>query len=202
MYNQAIVLSTSYNLFMKIIILSAIEPEIRSLDTEYEIILTGVGKVNAALSAFKTIRERKPDLIINFGTAGSLKKNVSGLVDCKYFVQRDMDSRPLGTELGQTPFETDPPRIIEIPDHPINTINMNLVCATGDSFVQSEIGLKADVVDMEAYAIAKVCYLESIYIACFKFISDFADNSAANDFSENVKNAGKVFSEYLSKQLI
>ena len=71
---------------MKIIILSAIEPEIRSLDTEYEIILTGVGKVNAALSAFKTIRERKPDLIINFGTAGSLKKNVSGLVDCKYFV--------------------------------------------------------------------------------------------------------------------
>ena len=86
---------------MKIIILSAIEPEIRSLDTEYEIVLTGVGKINAALSAFKTIRERKPDLIINFGTAGSLKKNVSGLVDCKYFVQRDMDSRPLGTELGQ-----------------------------------------------------------------------------------------------------
>ena len=73
LYNQAIVLSTSYNLFMKIIILSAIEPEIRSLDTEYEIVLTGVGKVNAALSAFKTIRERKPDLIINFGTAGSLK---------------------------------------------------------------------------------------------------------------------------------
>ena len=202
LYNQAIVLSTSYNLFMKIIILSAIEPEIRSLDTEYEIVLTGVGKINAALSAFKTIREREPDLIINFGTAGSLKKNVSGLVDCKYFVQRDMDSRPLGAELGQTPFEADPPRIIETPNHPINTINMNLVCATGDSFVQSEIGLKADVVDMEAYAIAKICYLESIPFACFKFISDFADNTAANDFSENVKNAGKIFSEYLSKQLI
>ena len=72
---------------MKIIILSAIEPETRSLDTEYEIVLTGVGKVNAALSALKTIRERKPDLIINFGTAGSLEKYVSGLVDCKYFVQ-------------------------------------------------------------------------------------------------------------------
>jgi len=67
---------------MKIIILSAIEPETRSLDTEYEIVLTGVGKVNAALSALKTIRERKPDLIINFGTEGSLEKNVSGLIDC------------------------------------------------------------------------------------------------------------------------
>ena len=65
---------------MKAIILSAIESEIHSLNTEYEIILTGVGKVNAALSAMKTIREKRPDLIINFGTAGSLKKEISGLV--------------------------------------------------------------------------------------------------------------------------
>ena len=74
LYNQAIVLSTSYNLFMKIIILSAIEPETHSLNTEYEVVLTGVGKVNAGLSTLKTIRERKPDLIINFGTAGSVKR--------------------------------------------------------------------------------------------------------------------------------
>ena len=59
---------------MKAIILSAIEPETHSLDTKYEIILTGVGKINAALSALKIIRDKKPDLIINFGTAGSLKK--------------------------------------------------------------------------------------------------------------------------------
>ena len=83
---------------MKAIILSAVELEIRSLNTNYEIILTGVGKINAALSALKTIRDKKPDLIINFGTAGSLKKDVSGLVDCKYFIQRDMDSRPLGKD--------------------------------------------------------------------------------------------------------
>ena len=187
---------------MKAIILSAIEPETHSLDTKYEIILTGVGKINAALSALKTIRDKKPDLIINFGTAGSLKKNISGLIDCKYFIQRDMDSRPLGTDLGQTPYENDPPKIIEIPDHPINTINMNLTCATGDSFVESEINLKADVVDMEAYAIAKVCYLESIPFACFKYISDFADESAALEFGENVQEAGKIFSEYLKNNSV
>ena len=113
-----------------------------------------------------------------------------------------MDSRPLGTDLGQTPYENDPPKIIEIPDHPINTINMNLTCATGDSFVESEIGLKADVVDMEAYAIAKVCYLESIPFACFKYISDFADDAAAVNFSEKVKEAGKTFSGYLKNNLI
>ena len=187
---------------MKVIILSAIKEETHSLNTEYEVNHTGVGKVNAALSTLRTIKEDKPDLIINFGTAGSLNSNISGLIDCKYFVQRDMDSRPLGTELGQTPFEEDPPKIIEIEDHPINTINMNLICATGDSFVESDIDLQADVVDMEAYAIAKVCYQESIPFACFKYISDFADKSAANDFSENVKKAGIVFSEYLSDKSI
>jgi len=187
---------------MKAIILSAIELEIRSLYTNYEIILTGVGKINAALSALKTIRDKKPDLIINFGCAGSLKRDISGLVDCKYFIQRDMDSRPLGKDLGQTPYENDPPKIIEIPDHPINTINMNLTCATGDSFVESKINLKADVVDMEAYAIAKVCYLESIPFACFKYISDFADESAALEFGENVQEAGKIFSEYLKNNSV
>ncbi len=187
---------------MRVIILSAIKDETYSLNTEYEISHTGVGKVNAALSTLRTIKEDRPDLIINFGTAGSLNGNISGLVDCKYFVQRDMDSRPLGTELGQTPFEEDPPKIIEIEDHPINTINMNLICATGDSFVESSIGLKADVVDMEAYAIAKVCYQESIPFACFKYISDFADKGAAKDFSENVRKAGKVFTEYLNDKSI
>lgn len=185
---------------MKAIILSALENEIQSLDTEYEIFLTGVGKVNAALWALKTIRERKPDLIINFGTAGSLKKEISGLVDCKFFIQRDMDSRPLGVDLGETPFETDPPKVIEIPSHTINSINMNLICATGDSFVESEIDIKADIVDMEAYAIAKACYLESVPFACFKFVSDFADKSSANDFNQNVLKAGEVFSNYLSRQ--
>ena len=184
---------------MKTIILSAIEPEIHSLDTEYEIILTGVGKVNAALSTMKAIKEKRPELIINFGTAGSLKKEISGLVDCKYFVQRDIDTRPLGTTLGQTPYESDPPKVLEMPDHLINTINMNLICATGDSFVVSEISLKADVVDMEAYAIAKVCYLESVPFVCFKYISDFADDVASLDFEENVGEASKIFSKYLKR---
>ena len=55
---------------------------------------------------------------------------------------------------------------------------------------------------MEAYAIAKVCYLESIPFACFKYISDFADESAALEFGENVQEAGKIFSEYLKNNSV
>tara|TARA_X000001036_G_C20565948_1_gene760568 strand:+ start:591 stop:1148 length:558 start_codon:yes stop_codon:yes gene_type:complete len=182
---------------MKLIILSALAQETEYLETDHHIITTGVGKVNAAFATTKAIRDEKPDLIINFGTAGSLKKEISGLVDCKYFLQRDMDSRPLGFELGETPFEIDPPIIIEAPNNSINNINMNLICASGDSFIESDIGLSADIVDMEAYSIAKICYFESVPFACFKFISDFADEFAADDFSQNVLKAGESFSSYL-----
>ena len=170
----------------------------------WDVLYTGVGKVNATLGLtqkFGKYGSHIPyNLVINYGTAGSRhwKYSKGDLVDCTRFIQRDMDSRPLGVDLGETPFEVDPPKIIKIPKHPINTINMNLTCASGDSFVQSDIEVEADIVDMEAYAIAKVCYLESIPFVCFKFISDSADKSAANDFNSNVLKAGKSFSEYLT----
>ncbi len=108
-----------------------------------------------------------------------------------------MDSRSLGFELGQTPYENYPSKIIEALDHPANTINMNLTCATGDTFVASDLDLDTDIIDMEAYAIAKICYLEKIPFLCFKYISDFADENAFHDFNQNVKNGGILFSNYL-----
>ena len=48
---------------------------------------------------------RKPDLIINFGTAGSNSINKHTLVDCTKFIERDMNIEELGFELGQTPYE-------------------------------------------------------------------------------------------------
>ena len=53
--------------------------------------------------------------------------------------------------------------------------------------------LKTDLVDMEAYAIAKICYLENIRFKCFKFISDHADGGASNDWIENVSLGKKLF---------
>ena len=46
---------------------------------------------------------------------------------------------------------------------------------------------------MEAYAIAKICYLENIRFKCFKFISDHADGGASNDWIENVSLGKKLF---------
>ena len=190
---------------MKAVIISAMQAEVEHLVTEYDIVVSGIGKINATIATYKTIKKYNPDLIINFGTAGSLRKwsyvpryiEIKGLVDCKYFIQRDMDARGLGFELGETPYENNIPMTITAPDHSINTINSQLICATGNNFVQSDIDIQADIVDMEAYAIAKTCYLEKIPFVCFKYISDSADDDAPKEFMNNVKKAGKAFTEYL-----
>jgi adenosylhomocysteine nucleosidase len=49
------------------------------------------------------------------------------------------------------------------------------------------------VVDMEAYALAKVCKLQNINFKCFKFISDGADENAKDHWIDNCKKGSELF---------
>ena len=167
------------------LILVAIEDELkRSEIPEHQIEYIGVGKVNAVFNTLNAIEKYSPKQIINFGTAGSLDQKIKGLVEVSSFLQRDMDASPLGFEVGQTPFEKD----IEI-----TFGREGVTCGTGDKFVTSTPILKTDIVDMEAYAIAKVCKLKNIDFRCFKFISDNADSEAKDDWVDNVSLGAKLF---------
>ena len=96
-----------------------------------------------------------------------------------------MDVRGLlDLKLGETPFDN----INEI----INS-DEGYSCGSGDSFVNKQIEMDVDLVDMEAYALAKVCKLESIEFKCFKLISDNADDNATVDWIENCKKGAKLF---------
>jgi Nucleoside phosphorylase len=175
---------------IRMLILVAIEDELkRSKLPDHQIEYIGVGKVNAVLNTLNAIKKYSPKQIINFGTAGSLDEKIKGLVEVSSFFQRDMDASPLGFEVGQTPFEED----IEI-----TFGREGVTCGTGDKFVTSTPTLKTDIVDMEAYAIAKVCKLKNIDFRCFKFISDNADNEAKDDWVDNVSLGAKLFIEKIS----
>jgi len=173
------------------IYVAALEDEVIGLDYFH---FLGVGKINATIKTTELINKFKPKEIINFGTAGSLNNKLNGIIECTKFYQRDMDCRGLlNFKLGQTPFD----KINEI----INSEN-GYSCGTGDNFVTSKIEMDVDVVDMEAYAIAKVCVIRAVKFRCFKFISDSADKSADNDWNKNLKIAAKKFEEFRSKNLI
>ena len=175
---------------MNKLFVAALKEETPGLDYFHYI---GAGKINATYNLLKLIYKFKPDLVINYGSAGAIKKGLSGVVECTKFYQRDMDVRGLlDLNLGETPFDN----IKEI----INS-KEGFSCGSGDSFVTNKIEMDVDLVDMEAYALAKVCKLENIKFRCFKYISDNADESAPRDWIENCKKGSKLFQNKVTKIL-
>ena len=167
---------------------AALKEETVGLNYFYHV---GVGKINATYNLIKLIHQYQPSLVINYGTAGAINKELSGIIECTRFYQRDMDVRGLlDLRLGETPFDN----INEI----INS-KIGYSCGSGDSFVNMKIEMEVDLVDMEAYALAKVCKLEGIDFRCFKYISDNADNNASSDWIENCKKGAKLFQIKMSE---
>jgi len=168
-----------------------------------EVLFTGVGKVNAAITLTRyLVRLRSegagPPLVLNFGTAGSARLPARTLVACRRFVDRDMNVSALGFAHGVTPFDALPP-MLEFPA--VFTDLPEAVCGSGDSFATADHGPACDVVDMEAYALAKACKLEGAEFACAKYVSDGADEHAARHWKENVAGAAHRFLE-LYRELV
>jgi adenosylhomocysteine nucleosidase len=159
------------------------------------VLYTGVGKVNAAIALTRRVAElareggRLP-LVVNFGTAGSARLPARTLVACRCFVDRDMDVGALGFAPGVTPFDELPP-VIEFPAAFPGL--PEAVCGSGDSFATERHGMDCDVVDMEAYALAKACRIAGARFACAKYVSDGADEHAAEHWKANVAGAADCF---------
>ena len=169
------------------LIVVALEDELPEyMVSGWKVVYTGVGKVNAAIAATEAVLEARPAHLINYGTAGALNPEITGLNRVNRIVQRDMDVRPLGFKLGHTPFDT------------IDHIDLNgtgVSLGTGDHFVTTPPELITDIVDMEAYALAKVAKLFECDLQCWKYISDNANDNAADQWAENVAKGAHAFVE-------
>jgi len=176
----------------EVLIVCALEVETQGQLKDWDVLYTGVGKVNATYSLTKRLstegsinHDARKKLVINYGTAGSRKYKKGELIDCTKFIQRDMDVTGLGFQRGETPFEKEPPIVIET-ECSFNPIGKHATCGSGDSFVEDRTNYYGEVVDMEAYALSKVCNIFNIPFISFKYISDGADGDANNDWEENV----------------
>ncbi|MEM7270492.1 MAG: 5'-methylthioadenosine nucleosidase [Pseudomonadota bacterium] len=177
---------------MSNLIFVALEDEFPArLAPNLTVVYTGVGKVNASLTAAAALAKHKPSLAINFGSAGAVTPGISGLVECGAAVQRDMDLRPLGCQLGET-YGDPPPHDIRWTDGPI--------VGTGDSFAAETPELPCDLVDMEAYALAKACARANVPFRCLKFVSDSANEEAAGDWEANKARGAQMFADWLTAE--
>lgn len=179
------------------LIITALEEELKRsmLPDGVEIIYTGIGKINAALSSVKAISLYQPERIINFGTVGKVNPQMHGLVEIGKVIQRDMDTEPLAPR-GTTPFCDKPSAY-----HSTGTVT----CGTGDSFVTSHDpwlhSQGIDVVDMELFAIAAVAHQYQIPWHSYKYITDDANEESAKDWQEKVHHGQELFLNILQEKL-
>ncbi len=182
-----------------LLVVMALEIESQGLFAErgVPVLYTGIGKVNAAYRLARALVQHHAEhgrlpRVVNFGTAGSPTLPAGSVVSCHRFVQRDMDVSGLGFPIGTTPFE-DVPHTLEFP-----ALFPHLpagVCGSGDRFETGKPIVTCEVIDMEAYALAKVCHLEGAAFGAVKFVTDGADGNAGVDWQENLPRAARAFVE-------
>ena len=153
-------------------------------------IYSGVGKINTSIKLVEAIQIFEPDLVVNLGTAGSIRSEIEGVVEVDTVLERDLDAFPL-CDRGLIPFEEGNNRYYSGYE--------GVVCASGDSFVR-EIdtylkSMNVDIVDMELIAIARVCNKYNLPWRSFKFISDYIGNNMEQQWQDGVTKASESLIE-------
>ncbi|WP_094752189.1 5'-methylthioadenosine/S-adenosylhomocysteine nucleosidase [Psychromonas sp. CD1] len=181
--------------------------------------LSGIGKVAASIASTLLLDKFKPDYIINTGSAGGFDKklNVGDIIISKEVRFHDVDLTAFGYEIGQmaqlpAAFQADP-TLINIAQQatkslPHLTFTQGLIC-TGDIFMADP--KKTDIArqnfpdmlacEMEAAAIAQVCYQFKIPFVIIRSLSDIAGKKSEVSFDKFLPIAAKNSSMLIEEML-
>ena len=184
----------------------------RLLGTDVVIARAGVGKVNAAVCAQTMALIYEPELIINSGVSGALSPDlrVGDVVIGTDVVQHDVDTTAMGDEPGfvstvdrlSFPLDNFASTAIAAAAEELGIRAVRGRIASGDQFVAST-ERKEEIVrlfsavtcEMEAGAIAHVCFLNRIPCAVIRSISDGGNEEAPMSYEEFLPLAAKNSSE-------
>lgn len=152
------------------LVVCATGPEAAHVPAGMPVVVTGMGKTAAAAATAEALATTDIDglTVINIGTAGSLRPDVSGLYLPSTVLNHDLSAH-LVRALGFDPQET-----LWLPD------GDGSVLATGDLFVtetqtRDRLAERAHLVDMEGYAVAFACQRKDVPVRLVKYVSDAAD---------------------------
>ena len=184
---------------------------------EVVIARSGVGKVNASLTAAEMIRTFGATSIINTGVAGALDESLEpeDTVIASDLVQHDYSTAPLGDPPGRVSgidlvhIPADPD-ISDAAEKAARKLGVRRVLrgtvASGDQFISDPAkkewirttfgGLACE---MEGAAIAHVCRVYGVRCAVIRSISDRADGEADVDFPTFAARAAALNAEIVRK---
>ncbi|MDQ1746115.1 MAG: adenosylhomocysteine nucleosidase [Frankiaceae bacterium] len=194
---------------MSLLVVAALHEEVRYVDADVEVLVTGVGKAMAAASLAARLAPGagpRPSLVVNVGTAGALSPSMSGVHDVDVVTQHDFPYAAIEALVGARPGTAAPRAFSLRPDAPplaVDAVAGACVLGTGDTFVSSATtgtelaGRGIHLVDMEGYGYATACAAFGVPLRCVKAVSDRADADAADSWLDLVDGCALALAEWL-----
>lgn len=161
----------------------------RFLGEDFQIIYTGVGKVNATLHLTEAILKERPTLVINVGTAGTPKHKIGDVFFCNDFIDGDL------TEIESVKnhiVSQLPPKYEEI-FKPTGSVT------TKDTFANYSEPIVTDAADMECFAYASVCNHFSIPFVAIKIVTDIIGQTSVSLWEEQLPMARELTFKILNE---
>ncbi|WP_270049361.1 5'-methylthioadenosine/adenosylhomocysteine nucleosidase [Ignatzschineria rhizosphaerae] len=187
---------------------------------EVVLLRSGVGKVQAAMATTLLHEHFKPTQIINIGSAGGLIEGmeIGDIIISDETAHHDVDLTPIGLEPATLPglpqtFPSDP-KLITLVNEVLIALKINSqigLIGTGDAFIADQKRVDAikklfpniKAVEMEAAAIAQVCYLYQTPFIVIRALSDLPDKEMPMSFIEYLdfaaKNSANIVLKVLAK---
>lgn len=181
--------------------------------TDIVLVRSGIGKVNAAMATTLLLEQFNPDYILNTGSAGGFAEDleVGSVVISDEVVHHDVNVTAFGYKHGQVPqmpatFTSDE-RLIRFAKEAIEEIGEHTsgvgLIASSDTFmndaehVERVRTLFPEMIaaEMEAAAVAQVCYQFEKPFVVIRALSDIAGKEAPMSFDEFLPIAAKHSSE-------
>lgn len=188
---------------------------------EQDVVLlkSGIGKVNAAMSTSILLDRYQPDCIINTGSASGVHHslNVGDVVISTEVRHHDVDATAFDYEWGQVPQMP----VAYLPDEKLVELAVKNakeekdiqvvkgLIATGDSFMSDADRVEfvrlriSDIyaVEMEAAAVAQVCYNYKVPFVIVRALSDIAGKEADISFDSFLHTAALHSTNLIMKML-
>jgi adenosylhomocysteine nucleosidase len=175
------------------VLVVALPEEAAGLDDRLPVLVTGPGKVRAAAAVSALLAVQRPASVINIGTAGGLRDGLDGVHEIGTVLQHDFDDEGvfgmLGVHYGG-PLELGPGPVL----------------ATGDRFVaggalRDRLAERADLCDMEGYAVALAAREAGVPVRLVKLVSDAADEHAGATWQQTLADHARTLAAWVEQHL-
>ncbi|MBW1727472.1 MAG: hypothetical protein JRF31_05960 [Deltaproteobacteria bacterium] len=159
------------------------------------LIISGVGKANAAMATGYSCDKYHPVCVCNLGAAGAT--DVSHPLGAIFHINKivEYDRHELTT---RTPCIHNPDVLNGFQTATLSTSDMAVLAPDE----RKKISMNADLIDMEGASVAQACRKFNTKCFIFKFVSDTPDHASSEDVVENIRLHRSFFYDFFIRSVM